>query len=166
MAAVEKVSDGRFTIVVHGGAWNIPETLCAASEEGCQRAVAAASRVLAAGGSALDAVETAVRSLEDDPVFDAGTGSVLTSQGKVEMDAMIMDGCSLRAGAVAAVSDVQNPVSLARLVMENTQHVLLVGAGAAAFAEQQGVPRVDPATLVSAEARREVRRGQALHGYR
>jgi beta-aspartyl-peptidase (threonine type) len=104
---------------------------------------------LRAGGSALDAVEAAVRALEDDPAFNAGTGATLTAAGTVELDASIMDGETLRCGAVAAVKDVKNPISLARAVMERSAHVLLAGSGASAFAREVGIPRHDGALLVT-----------------
>jgi len=125
-------------IVVHGGAWDIPREL----EEPCVEGVTEAAKVgmecLLKGGSALDAVEVAVKCMEDNPVFDAGIGSVLNAGGEVELDAAIMDGRDLRAGAVAAVKHVRNPVSLARKVMEETNHVLLAGEGATKFAETEG----------------------------
>jgi beta-aspartyl-peptidase (threonine type) len=126
-------------IIVHGGAWSIPERLTERSLAGVRRAAAAGYAVLTAGGSAVDAVEAAVLVLEDDPVFDAGRGSCLNAKGAVEMDAVIMVEDphvphSLRAGAVAAVSVVRNPVVLARKVMETTDHCLLVGPNADEFA--------------------------------
>lgn len=113
----------------------------------------------------MDAVEAAVRVLEDDPHFNAGTGSVLNAEGFIEMDASIMDGATLRAGAVAGVRTVKNPVSLARAVMEHTPHVLLAGPGADAFARKRGIPEVDAESLVTPRARRrfEARR-QDTHG--
>jgi beta-aspartyl-peptidase (threonine type) len=109
--------------------------------------------ILTRGGSALDAVEAAVRLLEDDPVYNAGTGACLTATGEVELDAAIMDGATLRCGAVAAVKDVKNPVVLARLVMERSEHVLLAGPGASAFARTVGLPAHDGALLVTREQR-------------
>jgi len=106
---------------------------------GLETALRAGWNVLQSGGSALDAVEGAVSSLEDFPLFNAGRGSVFTHDGRQEMDACIMDGSRLRAGAVAAVERVRNPVRLARLVMEKTAHVLLAGDGAVEFAHQEGV---------------------------
>ena len=143
------------TIVVHGGAWAIPEALWARSQEGVARAASFGHQCLLGGGSAVDAVVAAVRVLEDDSVFDAGTGSVLNEDGQVEMDAVVMDGKTLRAGAVGAVQNVRNPVSLARLVMDKTDHILLVGAGANKFAALQGVPQVLPDQLVTVEAREQ-----------
>jgi beta-aspartyl-peptidase (threonine type) len=144
-------------IIVHGGAEDSPEgpesPAAAARLDGVRRACAAGAEVLRRGGPALDAVETAVRILEDDPLFNAGTGSVLTAAGDVELDAAIMDGSDLRCGAVAVVKDVRNPVSLARAVMERTEHVLLAGPAASAFAREVGIPAIENASLVTAYAR-------------
>lgn len=101
-------------IIIHGGAWRIPEHLWRASKAGVSRAATAGFEAMAKGGSAVDAVEAAVIVMEDDPAFDAGSGSVLTEEGKVELDASIMDGATLNAGAVAAVNGIRNPVTLAR----------------------------------------------------
>jgi len=119
--------------------------------------VQAGYRVLAAGGSAIDAVEAAVVSLEDDPSVDAGTGSWLTDTGGVELDAMIMSGQGLQCGSVGAVC-VRNPVRLAREVMEDGEHVLLVGDGAMKFGEARGIPRADPKDLVTPDALEELRK--------
>jgi beta-aspartyl-peptidase (threonine type) len=142
-------------IIVHGGAGDRPpESVNSgggenARAEGARRACAAGAEILARGGSALDAVEVAVRILEDDPLFNAGTGSTLTSAGDVELDASIMDGETLRCGAVAVVKDVQNPVSLARAVMERTAHVMLAGPAASAFAREAGAPAFPNERLVT-----------------
>jgi beta-aspartyl-peptidase (threonine type) len=148
---------GDSAIIVHGGAGGSHEDrgspAGAARLEGVRRACAAGAEVLRRGGPALQAVEVAVRALEDDPVFNAGTGSVLTAAGDVELDAAIMDGETLRCGAVAVVKDVRNPVSLARAVMERTEHVLLAGPAASAFAREVGVPAVENASLVTAASR-------------
>jgi beta-aspartyl-peptidase (threonine type) len=112
--------------------------------------------VLADGGRSLDAVEAAVRVLEDAPRFNAGRGSVLTSTGTVETDASIMEGDQLRCGAVAAVSRIANPVTLARHVLEDGRHVLLAGEGALAFARAAGMPECDPASLVTARRLRQL----------
>ena len=106
-----------------------------------------------AGGSALEAVEAAVRVLEDDPTFNAGTGATLTAAGDVELDASIMDGATLRCGAVAVVKDARNPIALARAVMERSHHVLLAGPGASAFAREVGIPAYDNALLVTPRQR-------------
>lgn len=140
-------------IIVHGGAWSIPAELLAAHRDGCREAVVRGWRVLRGGGSALDAVEAAVTYLEDDPVFDAGTGSFLNADGEVELDAGFMDGSTLAAGAVAAVHRIHNPITLARRVLES-EHVLIVGAGAERFAEQAGIPLCDGADLVVERERR------------
>lgn len=140
------------TIVVHGGAGADPAD-AHEFRPGMRVAVLAAWAVLAGGGSALDAVEAAVRSLEDDPRFNAGRGSVLTAAGTVEMDASIMEGDRLRCGAVGAVSSVPNPITLARRVMEETRHVLLVGDGARDFARAQCLPECDPQSLVTERQR-------------
>ncbi|KAK7902149.1 hypothetical protein WMY93_018918 [Mugilogobius chulae] len=122
-------------LVVHGGAWAIPDELAAASVSGVKAAACDGFSVLKKGGSALDAVEAAVRSLEDNNVFNAGHGAVLNSEGEVELDAIIMDGKTLGSGAVSSVKNIANPVSLARAVMEKTDHVMLTSRGANLFAE-------------------------------
>ena len=142
-------------IIVHGGAGAHPTEGLDERRAGLRAAVGAGWAVLAAGGRALDAVEAAVRVLEDDPRFNAGRGSVLTSDGTIEMDASIMDGERLECGAVASVTSVANPITLARRVLESKRHVLLVGAGADAFARSAGVPACDPETL-----RTEAQRGR------
>jgi beta-aspartyl-peptidase (threonine type) len=152
-------------IIVHGGAGADPgerEEL----QAGMRQAAAVGWRVLAAGGASLDAVEAAVRVLEDHPYFNAGCGSALTSAGTVEVDASIMEGDALRCGAVAAVRGVANPITLARHVMTDGRHVLLVGEGAGAFAQEAGVPGCDPASLVTERQRRrlETARAPALGG--
>ena len=135
-------------IVVHGGAWFIPETRREAFIDGCRQAAKAGWAHLIAGGSALDAVEAAVRVMEDDPTFNAGRGSHFNRSGDVETDAIIMDGATLNLGAVASVQGVQNPVNLARLVMERSSHNLIVGAGAQAFAREMGMSLVEPAAMM------------------
>ena len=126
-------------IIVHGGAGNIAPERTEGARAGCKEAALVGWRVLEAGGSALDAVEAAVRSLEDNPMFNAGTGAVLTSDGNIELDAGIMEGHTLNVGAVAFVELIKNPISLARKVLESP-HVLLVGKGAQEFAQEQGIP--------------------------
>jgi beta-aspartyl-peptidase (threonine type) len=139
-------------LIVHGGAGADPSQ-AGEFREGVRAAVLAGWSVLAQQGRALDAVEAAVRVLEDDPRFNAGRGSVLTSAGTVEMDASIMEGDRLECGAVAAVSRVANPITLARHVLEERRHVLLAGEGAHAFAEAVGVPACDPASLITERQR-------------
>jgi beta-aspartyl-peptidase (threonine type) len=134
----------KIALAIHGGAGTISKLKMTPALEseyrgGLENALRAAWDVLYRGGGALDAVEAAVSWLEDFPLFNAGRGSVFTHEGRVEMDASIMDGRTLEAGAVAAVCNVQNPIRLARLVMERTEHVLLSGEGANQFAQQTGV---------------------------
>jgi L-asparaginase / beta-aspartyl-peptidase len=130
------------TIVIHGGAGVIAREQLgpdggAAYREGLNAALDAGYSVLESGGSSLDAVTAAVRVLEDNPLFNAGRGAVLNHEGEAELDASIMDGRDLRAGAIAGVKHVRNPIDLARRVMEHSPHVLLHGAGAEEFALQQ-----------------------------
>jgi len=147
-------------IVVHGGAGDrAPDGPGEdAARAGCDVAARAGFAVLAAGGSALDAVLAAVRILEDDPLFNAGRGSCLTRAGTVEMDASIMNGDGLRAGAVAAVDRVRNPIELARAVLDDGEHILLVGAGALAFARERGLPRVARGYHITPAARADLAR--------
>jgi beta-aspartyl-peptidase (threonine type) len=142
-------------LIVHGGAGADPGER-QELRTGMRAAVTAGWNVLASGGRALDAVESAVRALEDHPRFNAGHGSVLNAEGAVEMDASIMDGDRLACGAVAAVSRVSNPVMLARRVLEDGRHVLLVSEGAHAFARAAGVSECDPVTLVTERQRRRL----------
>lgn len=121
-------------LAVHGGAWNIPDGAVEAHRRGIAAALRVAWTALERGASALDAVELAVRTLEEDPTFNAGRGSHLNAGGRLEMDASIMEGTSLRAGAVAAVGGLRHPVTVARHVLETSPHVLLVAHGARAFA--------------------------------
>jgi beta-aspartyl-peptidase (threonine type) len=135
-------------MIAHGGAWDIPGELHAEHLESCHAAVAAGWDLLAAGATALQAVEAAVRVMEDHAVFDAGRGSHLNADGVVELDAGIMDGASLRAGAVASVKRIANPITLARHVLHESPHVFLVGEGAERFAQQVGMVLCDPEELV------------------
>jgi L-asparaginase / beta-aspartyl-peptidase len=143
------------SIIVHGGAGAAVDAV-AEFRPGIRAAVVAGWTVLAAGGRALDAVEAAVRSLEDHERFNAGRGSVLTEDGTVQMDASIMEGDRLACGAVAAVSRVANPVTLARRVLDDGRHVLLVGEGAHAFARAAGVPDCDPSSLITERQQRRL----------
>src|SRR5262249_14702581 len=135
-------------IVVHGGAWSIPEEARAFHRAGCLAAAERGFAVLEAGGSALDAVVAAIEILEDDPPFDAGPGAVRWAEGHVQLDAGLMDGRTLRVGAVAGVQRVAHPIQLARAVLERSAHHLLIGEGAERFARSQGMELVDPATFV------------------
>jgi L-asparaginase / beta-aspartyl-peptidase len=136
-------------LIVHGGAWDIPDEEVPGHLNGCRAAAQVGWLILQNGGSALDAVEAAIRSLEDDPSFDAGKGAWLNSAGEVELDAIIMDGASLGNGAVAAVQHVRNPITVARMVMERTSHSLLTGLGAELFAQAQGIELCDEAELLT-----------------
>lgn len=147
------------SIIVHGGAWDIPPDLHEAHRAGTQRAVDAGWRILAAGGSALDAVEAAIVTMEDDETFDAGRGSFLNADGQVELDAGFMDGAGLQVGAVAGVQFIQNPIRLARAVMEKSDHVLLIGEGAQRFAHKRGFRMCD---LTDLAVPREFERWQRL----
>jgi L-asparaginase / beta-aspartyl-peptidase len=140
-------------IIVHGGAGDIPTGLVPKHIEGCRRAARAGHTILAAGGSALDAVEAAVRALEDDPTFNAGTGACLNEDGAIELDACIMEGTTLRAGAVAALPPFRAPIAIARRVLEHGEHVLYAGAGAARFATIHGFAPVTSADLTTSAAR-------------
>jgi beta-aspartyl-peptidase (threonine type) len=138
----------KFGIAIHGGAGTIERSNMTPEREreyraGLQRALTAGYEILKRGGSSLDAAEAAVRALEDDPHFNAGKGSVFTSAGTNEMDAAIMDGKTLAAGAVASLKHVKNPISLARLVMEKSGHVMMDSEGAEAFAKENGIELVD-----------------------
>ncbi|HZF63265.1 MAG TPA: isoaspartyl peptidase/L-asparaginase [Chitinophagaceae bacterium] len=137
-----------FVLVIHGGAGTIlPQHMTPQKEKAYQQSLENALQkgyeILKRGGSSLDAVETAVRLLEDDPLFNAGRGSVFTHDGKIELDASIMEGKSLAAGAVAAVTTIKNPVTAARRVMEKSGHVMLIGKGAEDFSNEQGLEMVD-----------------------
>ncbi len=136
-------------LIVHGGAWNIPEEYHPAHVQGVRRAIETVYPRLKEGQSALDAVEAAVAMLEADPTFDAGRGAFLNERGEIELDALIMDGASLDFGAVAAVQNLLHPVSLARRIMEESEHCFLVGAGAQAFARSLGIPELKPEELLT-----------------
>jgi beta-aspartyl-peptidase (threonine type) len=136
------------SLIVHGGAWDIPDPAAEDCRTGCRRALEAGWAVLKSGGAALDAVEAAIVVLEDDPTFDAGIGSHLNRDGRVQLDAIVMDGATLEAGAVAAVERVRNPIRLARRVMESSPHMMLVGAGAEQFAAEQGMALCAPEELI------------------
>jgi len=138
----------RAAIIVHGGAGSIKDRSLAERLEGCRVAALAGWERLRSGGQALDAVESAVIWLENNPLFNAGTGSTLNRAGQVEMDAAIMDGASLRAGAVAAVGCIKNPIRVARRVLEDGRHILLAGEGARAFARAAGIPECAPGSLI------------------
>lgn len=140
-------------ILVHGGAGTIAESRWPGAFRGTKQAVRLAYEILSAGGTALDAVEVAVKSLELDENFNSGYGSVLTLNGTVEMDASIMDGATLNAGCVTIVKDIFHPITLARRVMENTPHTFLGGEATREFAIAEGFKILSPGDLVTERAR-------------
>src|SRR5262249_8068822 len=140
----------RPVLILHGGAGSPAPDLAGAREQGLRRALSAASTILRQNGSAVDAVVRATVELENDPVFNAGVGSCLNQEGNVEVDASLMDGATLRAGAVGAVRNLRNPILLARAVMEDGRHVFLVGDGAERFARMRGFPAATREELVTA----------------
>ncbi len=147
-AAERQETQARWAVVVHGGAGviereNLDAQTEAAYREAMTRAVETAGAILEEGGSAMDAVEAAIREMEDDPKFNAGRGAVFTSEGRNELDASIMRASDRQAGAVSSVTTVRHPISLARAVLENSPHVMLSGAGAEAFAAEQGLEQVE-----------------------
>src|SRR6185503_1161555 len=143
-------------IVVHGGAGLVTADRFERLRAGARAAADAGNAILAAGGSALDAVVAAVRVLEDDPEFNAGTGAALTRDGTVETDASVMDGDTRRVGAVAAVPDLGNAIALARAVLDAGEHVLLAGPAAWRFAAEVGITAASPGALVTERARQRL----------
>jgi L-asparaginase / beta-aspartyl-peptidase len=135
-------------LMIHGGAWAMPDEGIAAHENGIRNALAAGYAVLERGGSAVSAVEEAVVVMEDDDTFDAGRGSFLTRDGRVQLDALVMNGENLRAGGVACVERLRNPIRAARLVLDKSPHVYFVGVGAERFARQHGMELCDNMELV------------------
>jgi beta-aspartyl-peptidase (threonine type) len=136
-------------LVVHGGAWEIPDHLIETCQKAVKRAVDRGWSVLTSGGSALDACEQAIVELEDEPVFDAGVGSHPNRDGKVQLDAILMNGATLKSGGVVAVERVRNPIRLARIILEKSEHMLLAGYGAEQFAVEHGMPLCDPNDLIT-----------------
>ena len=142
--------DGNWALVVHGGAGVIERDSMTPETDAAYRAAMSAAlergeAVLSDGGSALDAIEAVIHGLEDDPMFNSGRGAVFTAAGRNELDASIMDGATLQAGAVAGVTQVRHPISLARAVMDHSRHVMLQSEGAETFAREQGLEIVEPA---------------------
>ena len=147
--ALSVAAQGNIMLVMHGGAGTITRQSMTPEMEqqyraGMEAALRAGHAVLAKGGSSLDAVESAVRALEDNPLFNAGKGAVFTHEGRNELDASIMNGRTKAAGSVAGVSIIRNPISAARAVMEKSEHVMMVGRGAELFATKMGLEVVDP----------------------
>jgi L-asparaginase / beta-aspartyl-peptidase len=135
-------------LLIHGGAWAMPDDAVVAHENGIANALAAGYALLEKGASAVDAVEAAVAVMEDDDTFDAGRGSFLTQDGRVQMDALLMNGGNLRTGGVACVERLRNPIRAARLVLDLSPHVYFVGTGAERFARQNGMALIDNTELI------------------
>jgi len=149
------------SLVIHGGAWDIPPALSAAHKAGMLKALKLGWDVLQDGGTSLDAVEESISAMEDDETFNAGRGSCLNSAGEVECDASIMSGKALHAGAVGSVQGIVHPISLARAVMEKSEHLLLVGLGAGRFAKEHKIRQCHPDELI---VDREIERWRRFQG--
>ncbi|MBR0553635.1 isoaspartyl peptidase/L-asparaginase family protein [Stakelama marina] len=167
-AAAQEASSEKpkWTLVIHGGAGIIERDKVTAEQEegvrnGLNAALDAGQKVLAGGGTAMDAIEATIRVLEDDPHFNAGRGAVFTWDGRNELDSSIMDGSNRAAGAVAGVGDVRHPVTLARAVMEHSPHVMLSGKGAEEFAKEQGLEIVDPSYFATKHRREQLEKMKA-----
>ena len=135
-------------LLIHGGAWAMPDDAVEAHERGIAAALTVGWAALSRGGTAIDAVEAAVTIMEDDDTFDAGRGSFLTRDGRVQLDALLMNGADLRTGGVACVEHLRNPIQAARLVLEQSPHVYFVGPGAERFATQHGMSLIENAELI------------------
>ena len=157
LSAPNKTSNtGKYVLAIHGGAGTLNKSqftpaLEAKYKSGLDSALLVGNAILEKGGTALDAVEATVRVLENNPLFNAGKGAVFTSEGINELDAAIMDGKTLAAGSIAGVRTIKNPITAARAVMEKSEHVLLSGRGAEAFAASQGIEIVDPSYFYTPE---------------
>jgi beta-aspartyl-peptidase (threonine type) len=149
------------TLLVHGGAWAMPDDTLDAHRTGVRNALEAGYALLARGASALDAVQAAVAVMEDDDAFDAGRGSFLTRDGRVQLDALLMDGGAMRAGGVACVERLRNPIRAARLVLDRSPHVYFVGRDAEGFAAENGMALIDNAELVLDRERQRLAAAQA-----
>lgn len=152
-----------YVLVIHGGAgyMNLEKMTTEqinSAKDGLQQALYAGEEILSNGGSALDAVEASIRILEDHPSFNAGRGAVFNAEGRIELDASIMDGSNRMAGAIAGVHTIKNPISTARKVMQASPHVLLIGEGAEKFAAEQGMDLVDPSWFFTEESWLEYQR--------
>lgn len=163
---MSSVKEAKIGLVVHGGAGTLERSKMSAEREreyraGIENALRTGWEILQHGGSALDATEAAVRAFEDNPLFNAGKGSVFNAAGVNEMDAAIMDGKTLRAGAVANVEHVKNPITLARAVMEKSPHVMMAGPGAEAFAKERGIELVDAKYFFTQDRWDELQRDKA-----
>lgn len=149
------------SFIVHGGAWDIPDAMLEDHRHGVKKALEIGWEILANGGNGVDAVEKSIRYLEDDPTFDAGRGSFVNALGEIELDASIMNGTTFRCGAVASVQNIRNPISLARLVMDKSEHVLITGIGAVRFARENGMQQCKSDDLLVG---RELQRWKELQG--
>jgi beta-aspartyl-peptidase (threonine type) len=150
-------------LVIHGGAGTILKQNMSSEKEkaylaSLELALKKGYSILQDGGTSLDAVETVVKILEDNPLFNAGKGAVFTNEGKIELDAAIMNGRTLSAGSVAGVTTIKNPITAARAVMEKSEHVMMIGKGAELFAKQQGLPIVDPSYFYTEERWKSLQR--------
>lgn len=157
----------KFVLVIHGGAGTILKSQMSPEKEkaytdALDEALEKGSAILSKGGSALDAVEASIRVMEDNPLFNAGKGAVFTNEGKNELDASIMNGKTLEAGAVAGVTTIKNPISTARAVMEKSPHVMMVGKGAEQFAKEQGQEIVDPSYFYTEDRWRGLQKAKKL----
>lgn len=156
----------KFVLVIHGGAGTILKSQMTpekekAYQEALSKALETGYAILKEGGSAMDAVEAAVRTMEDNPLFNAGKGAVFTNEGKNELDAAIMDGKTLAAGSVAGVTTIRNPITAARAVMEKSPHVMMTGKGAERFAQLQGIEIVDPSYFYTEERWKGLQRAKS-----
>jgi L-asparaginase / beta-aspartyl-peptidase len=152
-----------WAIVIHGGAGVIERTnmspdMDSEYRSSLERALKIGKRILSQGGTALEAVEMTIRSMEDDPLFNSGKGAVFTHDGRNELDAAIMDGSNLAAGSVAGVTDIKNPITAARYVMTNSSHVMLSGTGASEFAMEQGLEIVPPEYFYTDKRKNQLQR--------
>jgi len=145
----------KIAIIVHGGAWSIPEYMAKDSIKGADYAARIGWDILLNGGSALDAVEKTVNCMEENPIFDAGIGAALNEKGNIELDAIIIDGTTLNTGAVAGVKNIIHTVSLARIIMEKTEHVFVIGEGANLIGRDNGFEEISEKELISEYALNE-----------
>src|SRR5690606_26588272 len=147
--AQQQAAPPTWSFAIHGGAGVIERSSLSPAQDAAYRAaltraLEAGAAVLRDGGAALDAVDAAIRTMEDDPLFNAGRGAVFTAEGRNELDAAVMDGATLNAGAVAGLTTTRHPIAAARAVMDQSPHVMLIGPGADSFAASVGLEQVDP----------------------
>src|SRR3982074_3819097 len=164
MGLSRKLKDGmptRPVLLIHGGAWAMPDDAVAAHEDGIANALAAGYALLEKGSRAVEPLDAALAMMEDDETFDAGRGSFLTQDGRVQMDALLMSGENLRTGGVACVERIRNPINAARLVLDKSPHVYFVGTGAERFARQHGMALCDNMELVIPREQERLYKAQA-----